>query len=237
MAYFVIGAGGIGYHLVEPLVRFLNYNATESEVIIVDGDTVEEGNLGRQHIASSVGRNKAEVLASTINSRILPKKSVRHIPLFLTPTSVNGPEFDSVITTDSVFFVCVDNNATRVFVETICCNLRSSVMISGGNDEFKGQAQLFIRMNGKNLTPLPSEVNPEILEIDQFPDEVGCDQIVASEPQIIFTNNMVASSMLNLWFSQVWLKVNKPEALINEVCTDITKSSAFPFNRKSLVKS
>jgi len=233
--FLVIGAGGIGYHLVEPLVRFLNYQQTEWCVTVVDGDTVETGNLSRQHVSSAVGRNKAEVLAETVNQRIDPKNPVQFIARFLSPGTVVDSRFSSLIKSGVTFFVCVDNNATRVFVEQLCCSLNSAAMISGGNDEYRGQAQLFVRSKGKNMTPLPSEVNPEILDLDQFPDEIGCDQQVVSEPQLIFTNNMVASSMLNLWFSQIWRSDTKTR--VNEVCTNIIAASAFPYDRKSLVSS
>jgi len=45
----VIGLGGIGSALVEPLCRFLNFDdKAEWQVVLVDGDNYEEKNTSRQ---------------------------------------------------------------------------------------------------------------------------------------------------------------------------------------------
>lgn len=228
----VIGAGGIGYHLIEPLARYVNYSNPECQITIIDGDTIEDGNLSRQHEANFVGRNKAEALEAIVNNRIMPKKPVQSLPYFFTPTSRQESAAVEKLLSDGVHvFLCVDNNATRVYVETLAADLKDVVVISGGNDLLKGQVQLYVRQDRKNLTPRPSEVNPEILDMDdEFPDEIGCDELVVSEPQLIFTNNMVACMMLSLWYSI--LQSDAPS--VNEVCTDIIRASASPFVRKSL---
>ena len=228
----VIGAGGIGYHLLEPLTRYVNFSEDQYTITLIDGDTVEDGNLSRQHEAASVGQNKAEALATIINNRIHPEQPIKALPYFFTPTvREENATVRDLITNNSVVFVCVDNNATRVYVETLVSQQENAVMISGGNDFLKGQAQLYIRRNHKNITPRPSEVNPEILSMDdEFPDEVGCDVLAASDPQLIFTNNMVACMMLSLWYSSKC----SDYAGVNEVCTDITRASASAFVRKSL---
>lgn len=232
--FLIIGAGGIGYHLAEPLVRFLNFElGNNAKVYVVDGDTIEDRNLERQHTAGNTGRNKAEVLAENINARIRPTNSVSYIPHFISPTTINDAHFKEVLQDGVTFFVCVDNNATRVLVENLVARLPNATMISGGNDFYKGQAQLYVRKNGKNETPTPSDVNPEILELeDTFPDEVGCDVAVVSEPQLIFANNSVACSMLNLWYSQC--HTNPTAERLNEICIDVQRASAMPYVRKSL---
>jgi molybdopterin/thiamine biosynthesis adenylyltransferase len=229
----VIGAGGIGYHLIEPLVRFLNYTYTDYLVTLVDGDSIEDGNLSRQHEANSVGQNKAEALATIVNSRIHPRHNVVALPYFFSPTTLaENSVLRGLIKNDVTVFVCVDNNATRVYVELLISELETATMISGGNDLLKGQAQIYVRSGRKDLTPKPSDVNPEIMDLDdEFPDEVGCDEAVVSEPQLIFTNNMVACMMLSLWYSHCH---TDSENKVNEVCTDVVRVSASPFVRKSL---
>ena len=65
---FVIGAGGIGSNLMEPLARVLAYHPDGTKnMTIVDGDVYEEKNQIRQLFdAEYVGSNKAEALATRI---------------------------------------------------------------------------------------------------------------------------------------------------------------------------
>jgi len=64
--YLIIGAGGIGSHLAQPLGRMLEYSDTEpAAIIIVDGDTYEEKNRARQSF-KDIG-NKAEILAAELS--------------------------------------------------------------------------------------------------------------------------------------------------------------------------
>ncbi len=230
----VIGAGGIGYHLVEPLTRFISSSAPDYRITVVDGDRVESSNLSRQHESSAVNLNKADVLSAVINKRLQLSKPVQAVSKYISPTTIHDEEFRDLITNNCHIFVCVDNNATRMFIEELVSRLPNCVMISGGNDLLKGQVQLYVRQNNQDRTPKPSEVNPEIAAEDQFPDEVGCDQLVVSEPQLVFTNNTIACTMLSMWYSYTQEAQHSSEPIVNEVCANIMKSSAFPYVRSSL---
>ncbi len=244
----VIGAGGIGYHLAEPLVRFISFTFGHlgdkaPKVYIIDGDTIEAKNIERQHTIGYEGRNKAEVLTSTLTSRLQPKCQLISVPHMFSPTNIGLPLIKEALSVNPTVFSCVDNDATRFFIETTLSELPSATMISGGNDFSQGQAQLFVRRNKKNLTPLPSEVNPEIAEYDdQFPDEVSCSAVVESHPQLLFVNYAVASAMLNVWLGQVVEKELANQTLssdalsVNEVMVDVRKASAHQFKRSSLRK-
>ena len=62
MGVIVIGLGGIGSALVEPLARYMNYNGGPKELALVDGDSYERRNLERQRAGSDdLARNKARV--------------------------------------------------------------------------------------------------------------------------------------------------------------------------------
>ena len=54
----IIGAGGIGGHLIEPLSRYLSYKEDDVEITVYDGDKFEERNKERQRF--SVCENKAD---------------------------------------------------------------------------------------------------------------------------------------------------------------------------------
>ena len=233
--FVILGAGGIGYHLAEPLVRFVNFTyGLEGEVVIIDGDRVEEKNLERQHGIESLNQNKAEILSDQLKKKFRPNCAIRSVPKFFTQKTRNDPDFKCI--GDGVtMFVCVDNDATRVFCENHVEKLDTAVMVVGGNDFATGQAQLFVRTNGKNRTPRISQIAPEILLMkDEFPDEIGCDVAVVSHPQLIFVNNSIASAMLNLWWSQV--HQNTTDHFINEIQVNVNTASAHQFTRAALTK-
>lgn len=235
MASFVIvGAGGIGYHLAEPLVRFVNFAYQEmATVTIIDGDRVEEKNLERQHGIEALNKNKATILVDQLKKKFDLKCGIRAVPKYFTQTTKTDPDF-ACIGEGVHLFVCVDNDATRVFCETQIERLRNGYMVVGGNDFATGQAQLFIRSDANNLTPKISQIAPEILLMkDEFPDEVGCDVAVVSQPQLIFVNNSVANAMLNLWWSQIYERAGN-KSIINEIQVNVKTASAHQFERAAL---
>ena len=62
MAVVVIGLGGIGSAVVEPLARYLSFNGATKKLVLVDGDSYERPNLERQRaILRDVEQNKAQV--------------------------------------------------------------------------------------------------------------------------------------------------------------------------------
>lgn len=241
--YVVIGAGGIGYYLIESLVRFLEYQAKRPvTVTIVDGDKIEEKNLARQHTLADLGRNKAQVIIEQIARKLAPKNvTLKALPLYFTNTTKNESQFKDLFADGTVAFLCVDNNATRYLAEQIVSKAYNSVLVMGGNDFEQGQAQLYVRKNGKDLSPKITDFSPDIKDLDQFPDEVGCDVAVVSEPQLLLVNQAVANAMLSLWYSQIEKQLNASNNIVsvslNEVIVDVGKASAHQFLRTSLVKT
>ncbi|MFK4719444.1 molybdopterin/thiamine biosynthesis adenylyltransferase [Bradyrhizobium niftali] len=101
----VIGAGGTGSSAATLLAR-----AGVGELIIVDGDNLEETNLNRVrgHRKKDLGENKAKVLAEFIHSLGL-KVSVSWIGEFLD----NSPKAIDALATADVVFGCTDDIAGR----------------------------------------------------------------------------------------------------------------------------
>lgn len=232
--FVIIGAGGIGYHLAEPLVRFVNFKfGANARITIIDGDRVEEKNLERQHDLAALNKNKAEILVETLRKRFKLNCHLSAVAKYYTQKTKDDEQF-SCLKDSSTVFVCVDNDMTRVFIEMQLEKLPNATMVVGGNDFATGQAQLFIREKGQNLTPKISQIAPEILQLkDEFPDEVGCDVAVVSQPQLIFVNSSVANAMLNLWYSQVYHR-DKIDPILNEVLVNVQKASAHQFTRQAL---
>lgn len=74
----IVGVGGVGSFAAEAVAR-----AGVGNITVMDGDTVQPSNLNRQLIAltSTLGRNKAEVMAERIND-INPETSVTALARF-----------------------------------------------------------------------------------------------------------------------------------------------------------
>lgn len=212
--FVIVGAGGIGAHLGPILAKYLAFRRPGSRLWIIDGDTVEDKNLARVYSSDAIGDDKADVLAD-ICEQTVPTGSldVRTINEYITPRT-----FDRYhrgwYTDGTVVFSCVDNHKSRVYLEQLIGNLQNGLLISGGNDEYSGQAQLFCRKDGENLTPPISHFAPEILSEEDpnniFPDEDDCSAEYEDRPQLILTNFAAASSMLNLWFSEAELTDEGP---------------------------
>lgn len=77
----IVGVGGVGSYAAEAIAR-----AGVGAITVCDGDEVAVSNLNRQLVAltSTIGRNKAEVMAERIRD-INPEAEVTVIPKFFKP--------------------------------------------------------------------------------------------------------------------------------------------------------
>lgn len=174
--FIVIGAGGTGGYLMRDLVRIISLENEKTErmhsrdrsqhgITLIDGDVVEEKNLGRQNFVSQdIGKNKADVIASRYGRAF--RHPVNVIPEFLTsPNELVDYIFDlrnsSNRTSDRyllpVFIDCVDNNATRLYIAAAVATLAnqhsvSSYTISSGNSERTGQVLISAMIGAGNET-------------------------------------------------------------------------------------
>lgn len=90
----VMGTGGVGSYAAEAIGR-----AGVGRVTLMDGDSVQASNLNRQLVAltSTLGRNKAEVMAERIRD-IDPDAEVNAVPEFYkTGEEIDLTQFDWVI--------------------------------------------------------------------------------------------------------------------------------------------
>lgn len=193
----IIGLGGIGSILVERLCRFLNYSDDlRSTVILVDGDEYETKNYERQEF-SQIG-NKAEVK----EIELVTKYSRIEFDAF--PTFINETNTAEVIKEGDVVFLCVDNHKTRMIVSNYCKNLENVTLISGGNEFTDGNVQTYVRKEGKDLTPDLCKYHPEIANPDdKLPEEMSCEELAESDPQLYFTNLGAATLMCWAFYNAV----------------------------------
>jgi molybdopterin/thiamine biosynthesis adenylyltransferase len=190
-----IGIGGIGCALLPFLCRYLQYSNEPARLTLIDGDRFERGNAARQSF-SGLG-NKAEVKAREL-AREFEALAFRSRPEYVTEDNVAG-----LIGAGEVVFLMVDNHASRSLVSRHAATLADLSLISGGNDYEDGNVQVYVRREGRDITPSLSRYHPEIAAPrDRHPAALSCEELMAAgAPQLLFANLMVASLMLNAFYA------------------------------------
>jgi molybdopterin/thiamine biosynthesis adenylyltransferase len=212
----IIGLGGIGSVLSERLARFLNYNREYLiNILLVDGDSYEPKNQERQDFLQF--GNKAEIKADELTMKF------NEIEFDAFPSYINEGNISEVIRDGDIVFICVDNHKSRMIINNYCKTLNNIMLISGGNELTDGNAQLYVREGGKDKTPDLCTYHPEIANPDdRLPEEMSCEELSQSEPQLYFTNLGVATLMCWMFYNAF---VNK-EYDRSEVYFDILTMSA-----------
>lgn len=200
----VVGLGGIGGALLQPLALFLHSLQMFVRLVLVDGDAYEPSNKSRQAF-HDLG-NKAEVKAAEISNLLGPTD----VTVVAVAEYLNSKNIQQIVQPGDYVLLCVDNHESRKLVSGHCQTLPSSTLISGGNEGYDppnergtyGNVLIALRRDGNNATVPITHYHPEIAQADgKMPDELGCGQLVQSTPQILFTNFAVASAMLGAFFS------------------------------------
>lgn len=220
----IIGLGGIGSILCDSLCRFMNYDQNNKyHVILMDGDAYESKNSSRQSF-NTFG-NKAIVKESEIRLQY-EKITTENIPKYISESNIH-----THIKSNSVVFLCVDNHATRKLVSDYCKSLDDIILISGGNEFTDGNVQIYIRKNGVDITSNLTDYHPEIQNpADKNPDDMSCQELAFSSPQLLFTNLTVATIMLWVFYSIV----NTHTCKFGEIYFDIESMSVLPKERKPI---
>ena len=197
MRHVIIGLGGIGSHLVEPLCRFIALSQEQKQdrcVILVDGDAYEEKNRVRQKFETF--GNKAEVTRQWLLP-LFPELTIEARARFIDVENIH-----LFIKDGDHIFMSVDNHATRKLVSEHVETLENTLLISGGNELTDGNVQIFERYKGANILPPLTTFHPEIAEpTDQNPAELSCEELTQrpSGRQLIAVNFTIAALMLNAY--------------------------------------
>lgn len=218
MRVVIIGLGGIGSNLAEPLCRILAYKYSDASVILIDGKAYRDHNLERQKAVAFA--NKAEVSQSWL-SKLFTNLTIEPKPTFIDEDNIFGYIFN-----DDIVFLCCDNHATRKLVSDYAETLDNIFLISGGNDFYDGNVQIYCRKNGKDLTRPLTWRHPEIDNPkDKNPSELSCEELAQKgEPQLLAVNMTAATLMLNI-FTLHLLKNILP---YNEIYFDIATGNVRP---------
>lgn len=221
----VIGAGGIGSYLIEPLARYLSYTEGDAEITVIDGDQYEQKNSARQQFHAC--ENKADHTASRLKGQF-PKVHFRSKGQYLT-----GDNVISSVREGDIVFLCVDNHATRKLVSDRCEELDNVTLISGGNDYTDGNVICYGRKDGKDVGKAPTKLFSSIAKpTDENPGEVsadrqGCEQMAESAPQLLFMNLAIASTMLNCFYAHEQGKLTAEQVFV-DVLTQRSRPSPEP---------
>jgi len=205
----IIGLGGIGQIVATYLTRYLSHLDVRARVVLIDGDRFEHGNESRMSV-SKFFENKATATVDALSANCHGSAvTILGVSEYVRPDNLarlihSGPG-ESVL-------MCVDNHATRKLVGDYCERLKDVCLLSGGNDGVgpdsagtvrhgtAGNVQVLLRRDGRTLTPGLSDHHPEIASPkDVVPSEEGCVDLLASAPQILFTNLTAAACLLNTW--------------------------------------
>ena len=212
----LVGLGGIGSQLVPSLVRYLAAKPEPRPVLVlVDGDAYEPGNRTRQLFPeSAIGSNKAEALAEAYRGGL----TVQAVADYLTDENVGA-----VIRSGDLVLLAVDNHWTRFVVDRHLATLDEVTLISGGNDETDGNVQLVRRRGGASLDGSLAEIHAEIgrASESEFAARNGCERQAEERPQLVVTNLMVASAMLNC----AWAVLERGSVSYSEVYLDVVANA------------
>lgn len=203
----VIGCGGNGSHLVSDVARLVSTLTEKPSIILIDGDSVEEKNLIRQHfIAADLGKNKAEVLASRYGGAY--GVDIGYYSEYLTDEN-----FSKLIGTNNymtLFITCTDNLKSRLLVS----QQSDSIWIDLGNEERGGQVSFsslkrpsfysIERIDSANRSfavPTIFEIYPDMEQRAKEEIPIGqrsCAEIAEEAPeQVGFVNVMAAAIAKN----------------------------------------
>ena len=201
----IVGLGGIGSNLAEPLCRVLAYTDNEKSpkrVILIDGKAYKERNRERQKFSALA--NKAETTKEWLEPMFT------ELSIEAKPSFVDSNNILALIREGDVVFLGCDNHATRNLVSGHVASLDNALLISGGNELYDGNVQIYERRDGKDITPSLTLQHPEIENpSDRNPAELSCEELAkAGDLQLLAVNLTIATLMLNAFIA--WLNDFSP---------------------------
>lgn len=211
----VIGLGGTGSILIQPLARFLQSQKFTGKLLLIDGDTYSMSNMDRQLFnPSMINMNKAAFQAALLANYVPGlKDQIQVLPEYISQLGI-----EELVDENVVVFNCVDNNAVRKYVEDKCLILNNAIHICCGNELTRGQVQISVRIGGKQVHPSIYAWVPDFANGRDDRSAMSCEEIamLPSGGQLIIAN-MMAASLALLKFHQI-------------TCNDKERSRYSPFD-------
>ena len=246
LRFIVVGAGGTGSFIVPALARLIyelkQQQNKSAEMVIVDPDVVETGNIPRSNFCfAEVGRYKAQTLAERVSmawgietsfscERLDPEKHLKS----------SNSDYRSL----AIIVGCVDNYLARREMHRALDEFRSYGdasrvwWIDGGNGRSSGQVllgsttmrlkpeQYFTGTSICRALPAPSLQHPDLLEPESTTTvaEVSCPERIRLGEQGLNINQRVAVEMAEMLSSMLLTRSLKRYAVYFDLESGTTKS-------------
>lgn len=184
----VVGCGGVASWMIFPLIKLLNGSDHRPNLLLVDGDTIEERNLERQWFdEKDIGGNKA----MSMEGKIRYDGGAASCAEYYTDGMVLP------VQGQSLFLCCADNHAARRAVLNAVDRGEGWAVIAG-NEYTEAEAYFYER--GFAGTPCdPRQYYPALLT-DNTGDPTrpaGCTGLAAvAAPQLVLANFSAANHAL-----------------------------------------
>lgn len=190
----IIGCGGVASWLMPPLVKLLAQMQHKPDLILVDGDTIEQRNLERQFFTDEdIGKNKAQATAEKYAGQF---NSITFVSRYFNA----GQTFDEPVGT-ALFICCADNHAARRAVLEAVDTGGHWAIIAG--NEYTEAESYFYDQRMKGSPSDPRVFYPSILT-DNTGDPtrpVGCTgEAAIAAPQLVLANFSAANHALWLFY-------------------------------------
>lgn len=196
-AVILVGAGGTGSIIAEPMMRLLAYHPNGCKTLVIaDGDKYENKNHERQMFSGR--RNKAETTKRRLKN---PAKAcgVEVIAISDYLSAMNFTEILDGLPNELLVVTAVDNYASRREIIQILSDRKklNFTVVDPGNELDHGDVTTSIFRNGKWLGPNPLKKHPKIAKpADRIPDRGGCTAAAKSAPQLLVSNFWAAGLSL-----------------------------------------
>jgi len=213
----IVGAGGIGTHIAEPLARMLwNHDNAGFSIRIVDGDVYEEKNSARQMFnAEFIGISKSAALRMRIEGALGLRHSERANLIesehgyvassedaagLMLRTTKQNPVEEEVKGGALLVCLCVDNDATRRLfydaIELLPIDHPTIIVIDCGNDLETSTVVASIWHQRKSQLANPVEVYANLKDPKDRVPGGGCLDMAPSTPQLMLANMSAAFGAL-----------------------------------------
>lgn len=204
----ILGAGGTGGYVIPHLYRIAFAADRRIQIIVADGDIVEEKNLVRQNFASfDIGDNKARLLAERyastfgIETQFIPDFIEDEDALQALLTTYDEYSYSRNSKVIPILIGAVDNNRSRIMCHHVFERMDDIIYIDSGNGEFTGQVVCGMKRNGHVMNNPVAKLFPEILtDTEKFPTELSCAERAVSAPQSIAANLFASTAITTMLY-------------------------------------
>jgi len=210
----LVGCGGTGSFLAGHIARLLTGSVigeTIGDILLIDGDSVEPKNVGRQLFSKrDIGKNKAEVLANRYNQAF--GLDICWYPEFLTRDNFSEIIPDSNRNHPVLILGCLDTAAARkIILDKVMDKWGNQAWwLDAGNGQYAGQIVLGSTGSIEKISsgigaylveylPYPPLVFPDLVNpVQDIEKPLSCAEMLQSEEQSLNVNALVAGLMAEM---------------------------------------